>query len=82
MHRADPFPLYTRITQAAYLEPHLDVIDDQALHAESTEALPVGWFHDRLATHLAERAGDTTVLTASRMSPETRATQILQRIAS
>ena len=80
MHRADPFPSYRRLIHAAYVEPQLDVIDERALQAELAEAVPAGWFYDRLAIHLAERAGDTALLTASRLSLATRAAQILWRI--
>jgi membrane protease YdiL (CAAX protease family) len=79
-HRADPFPFFAQVVRAAYWEPHLTATEERTLQAQLAEALPVGWFYDRLAIHLAERAGDTALQAASEASLQARAAPLLWRV--
>ncbi len=53
-----PFPLYARFVEGAYGDGSLEKDAEQELQAELAEGLPAGWFYDRLAVNLAQRAGD------------------------
>jgi membrane protease YdiL (CAAX protease family) len=56
----DPLPLFADLVVAAYGESPVDDADRYVLRqAEAAEALPAGWFYDRLAERLARRANDT-----------------------
>lgn len=53
-----PFPLYARLVEGAYGEGSLEKDLEQELQATLAEAIPAGWFYDRLAVNLARRADD------------------------
>ncbi|HJU04883.1 MAG TPA: CPBP family intramembrane glutamic endopeptidase [Nitrospiraceae bacterium] len=79
-HRGDPFPFFARVVRAAYLEMPLPHAEESALQARLAEVLPAGWFYDRLAIRLAERAGDTALQAAADASLQTRAAPLLRRV--
>lgn len=56
-----PFPLYARFVEGAYGTESLEKDAEQELQAELAEAVPAGWFYDRLAVNLAHRAGDVAL---------------------
>ncbi|MGH7230150.1 MAG: lysostaphin resistance A-like protein [Nitrospiraceae bacterium] len=80
VHRSDPFPFFARLLRAAYLGPPLNSTDELDLQAELATTLPAGWFYDRLAIALAERAGHHDLLAAARASLAARAGELLWRI--
>jgi membrane protease YdiL (CAAX protease family) len=55
----NPFPVYARLLEAAYLDQGAIGTDEAAaLRDELSGEVPDGWFADRLAISLAARAGD------------------------
>lgn len=57
--RQDPFPRLAELIRAAYSEsPPPDRDSVETMQSDLAELLPLGWFYDRLATRLAQRAGD------------------------
>jgi len=59
----DPLPQFADLVIAAYGEGPVHDADRYVLwQAEVAEALPTGWFYDRLAERLARRANDTALL--------------------
>jgi CAAX protease family protein len=60
--RADPLPRFAGFIRAAYSEgppPKQEIA--AKMQAELGELLPVGWFHDRVATRLARRTGQAAL---------------------
>lgn len=78
--RPDSFPFLARLVRAAYLEPAVEPNVARALQAELAEALPAGWFYDRLAIGLAERSGDEKMLAAIQEAMAKRAAPLLRRV--
>ncbi len=59
----DPLPQFANLVTAAYGEGPVHDADTYVLwQAELAEALPAGWFYDRLAERLARRANDAALL--------------------
>ena len=59
----DPLPQFADLVTAAYGEgPGYDADQYVLWQAELAEALPAGWFYDRLAERLARRADDAALL--------------------
>ena len=59
----DPLPQFADLVMAAYGEGPVHDAEKYVLwQAEVAEALPAGWFYDRLAERLARRANDTARL--------------------
>lgn len=77
--REDPFPLYTRLIDAAYLDGRLAVGEAFRLQAELAEMLAAGWFYDRLATRLAERVDDHALLSTIQAAAGLRQDELLAR---
>jgi uncharacterized protein len=60
----DPFPQFADLVMAAYGEGPAQDADSYAVwQAELAEVLPSGWFYDRLAERLAQRANDSSLVT-------------------
>src|SRR6185295_12756 len=60
----DPLPQFADLVMAAYGEgPRHNADQYVSWQAELAEALPAGWFYDRLAERLARRAGDAALVT-------------------
>jgi hypothetical protein len=57
----EPYPSYAVVLRAAYLGVIPDRETVGLLQAEVAEALPGGWFYDRVMLNLAESAGDKTL---------------------
>ena len=76
----DPFPVYARLLQAAYLDQAPIGADEAtALHDELESEVPDGWFGDRLAISLAARAGDEAWLTEAQDNLAARGEALLWR---
>jgi len=77
--RPEPYHTFKRLLSAAYLGP--PPLSDAAtyLEAQLAEALPSGWFYDRLAVRLAARAGHRPLVTATEQASGLRASELLER---
>jgi len=76
----DPFPVYARLLQAAYVDQAPIGVDEAtALHDELESEIPDGWFGDRLAISLAVRAGDEAWLTEAQDNLASRGEALLWR---
>lgn len=76
----DPFPVYARLLGAAYLtHDQLEPDAARALQGDLEEAIPAGWFADRLALSLATRAGDRVWLTEVQRGLSERGDELLRR---
>ena len=60
----EPYPNYAAVLRAAYLGVIPDRETVRLLQAEVAEALPGGWFYDRVMLNLAENAGDKALRSA------------------
>jgi uncharacterized protein len=59
----DPLPQFADLVMAAYGEGPAQDADSYAVwQAELAEVLPSGWFYDRLAERLAQRANDSSLV--------------------
>ena len=59
----DPLPQFADLVMAAYGEAPVQDADQYVVwQAEVAEALPAGWFYDRLAERLARRANDVALV--------------------
>ena len=59
----DPLPQFADLVTAAYGEGPVHDADQYVLwQAKAAEALPSGWFYDRLAERLARRANDAALM--------------------
>jgi len=76
----DPFPVYARLLQAAYLD-QAPIEEDRAvaLRDELMEEVPAGWFADRLAVSLATQAGDQAWLSEAQENLAVRSHALLWR---
>jgi len=78
-HWPDPFPSFALLIRAGYLEPRLDRASELGLQARLAEALPAGWFYDRLAMSLAMKAGDRGLLSSAEEALASRGELLLGR---
>jgi uncharacterized protein len=75
--RDDPFPRYGEVIRAVYGAESLPDADTLGLmQADLAEILPAGWFYDRAAARLAERAGDPAFLAAIEEQSSIRADRL------
>lgn len=79
--RAEP-PLagWAPLLRAAYLEPAAGALSRADLADALPEALPAGWFRDRLARRLLTRADDRTALAALSSARTERLAPLLPRV--
>jgi hypothetical protein len=75
----DPFPSFARLLMIGYGGGEQDQIGGEALQAASAEALPAGWFADRLAGRLAVSSGNRAWFSAVDEALVERGKRILQR---
>lgn len=76
----NPFPVYARLLQAAYLDQAPIGADEAtALHDELEREFPDGWFGDRLAIGLATQAGDQAWLAEAQDNLAARGEALLWR---
>jgi membrane protease YdiL (CAAX protease family) len=70
---------WAAVVEAAYLAaPSAD--EARELRAALDDLLPAGWFHDRVALRLADRAGDTAARDGIVASAQRRTTTLLRRV--
>ena len=79
-HRPDPFPFFADVIGAAYLEGDVRPEQGIALQARLAEVLPLGWFYDRLAINIAERAGNAAFADTFRSALAARSAPLLRRL--
>ena len=83
-NREDPFPVYARMIAAAYVDPRVDPTVAptiaRSLQAELADALPAGWFYDKIALRLAERSGDQELLASIASESAARVMPLLQKV--
>lgn len=79
-NREDPFPLFARMIRAAYVDPRIDLMIARSLQAELADALPAGWFYDKMALRLAERSGDRDRLASITAESAARVMPLLQKV--
>ena len=79
-NREDPFPVYARMIEAAYVDPRVDPTIARSLQAELADALPTGWFYDKIVLRLAERSGDQERLTSVASESAARVMPLLQKV--
>lgn len=75
----EPAAALSRIIAAAYLGTPMDRESEKALQAELAELVPAGWFYDRVAVRLAERAEDRAMLAMVERQSAARAGRLLAR---
>lgn len=73
----EPMPLYAQLIEAAYGTGLLERAREIEHQAVLAEALPSGWFYDRLAARLAKRAGDQALLATVEQHNAVRGEQVL-----
>ena len=78
--REDPFPLFARLIRAAYVDSRIDPTIAQALQAELADAVPAGWFYDKVALRLAERSRDPNLFASITRESEARASPLLHKV--
>lgn len=71
--QSEPYPFFARLLQAGYVNSPLSSADAFDLQAHLAEQPVTGWFYGRLASRIAERAGDRPLL-------ETIGTSFRQRV--
>jgi uncharacterized protein len=70
--RVDPLPRLAELIRAAYRDERPpDRETAEAMQADLVDMLSIGWFHDRVAIRLAQRAGDTEL--AARLQEQSAA---------
>jgi hypothetical protein len=77
--RQEPLRSLADVVRTAYIEGPLPA-DDLAVQRELLDALPSGWFTDRLTMAWARRAGDAAGLAAAQEALEERAGRLLSRV--
>ncbi|HEX2055902.1 MAG TPA: type II CAAX endopeptidase family protein [Nitrospiraceae bacterium] len=77
--RDEPYPLLGEILEAAYGGARLSRAQEQRTQADLADLIPAGWFYDRVATRIAEAAGDTPLLQAVRESADRRVQAVMLR---
>jgi membrane protease YdiL (CAAX protease family) len=77
--QSDPYPLFARLLQAGYVDPHLSPAAGFDLQTHLAEQPLTGWFYTQLATRIAERAGDRPLLVSIETSSLQRVEALLWR---
>ncbi|HKT36287.1 MAG TPA: CPBP family intramembrane glutamic endopeptidase [Nitrospira sp.] len=73
----NPLPQYADIIRAAYSEePPPDADSVEALQGRLADALPVGWFYDRLIIRLAQRSGHSDLASVIQEQSDRRADRL------
>ncbi|MFM8550975.1 MAG: lysostaphin resistance A-like protein [Nitrospiraceae bacterium] len=75
----EPYPIFARLLSAAYLEPRIERAREVTLQAELAERLPVGWFYDRLALRMSDKAGDEPLRVATTQAQLGRTEPLMER---
>lgn len=79
-YREDPFPMFARMMRAAYVDPRIDPTSARSFEAQLTDALPAGWFHDKMALRLAQRANDRDLVASVTSESAARVIPLLNKV--
>ncbi len=79
VRQGEPYPTFVRLLQAGYVEPRVPPASGFELQAYLAEQPVSGWFYSRLATRIAERAGDRLLLVTIESSSLQRVEALLWR---
>jgi hypothetical protein len=74
-----PMPFFGHLIEAGYGAQSLNKTREMELQAALAETLPAGWFYNRLAARLAQRAGDHAFLETVEGQREVRGEQLQSR---
>lgn len=74
-----PYPGFARFLQAGYIDSHVSPAQAFDLQTHLAEQPLTGWFYSRLATRIAERSGDRSLLATIEASSQHRAAALLWR---
>lgn len=77
--QGEPYPSFSRLLQAAYVDAHVPPPVALNLQAYLAEQPVAGWFYTRLATRIAERAGDRPLLLTIEHSSQQRVETLVRR---
>lgn len=77
--QSEPYPFFARLLQAGYVNLLLSPADAFDLQAHLAEQPVTGWFYSRLATRIAEGAGDRPLLATIEASFRQRVEPLLWR---
>ena len=77
--QTEPYPAYAELLRAGYLEGRVSPSVGFELQAYLAEQPVSGWFYSRLATRIAERAGDRPLLATIDTSSQQRVEGLLWR---
>jgi Predicted metal-dependent membrane protease len=77
--QSEPYAFFSRLLQAGYLNSLLSSADAFDLQARLAEQPVTGWFYSRLASRIAERAGDRPLLETIEASSRQRVEPLLWR---
>lgn len=75
----EPYPTFRRLLSAAYLGARPGRDDGIYLIARMAELMPDGWFYERLAARLADRAGLRTLQVTTEQELRRRGARLLAR---
>ena len=79
VRQGEPYPTFARLLQAGYVDPRVPPASGFELQAYLAEQSVSGWFYSRLATRIAERAGDRPLLVTIETSLQQRVEALLWR---
>jgi len=79
VRQGEPYPTFTRLLQAGYVDARVTPASGFELQAYLAEQPVSGWFYSRLATRIAERAGDRPLLVTIETSSQQRVEAVLWR---
>ncbi|MCS6328708.1 MAG: CPBP family intramembrane metalloprotease [Nitrospira sp.] len=77
--QGEPYPSFARLLQAAYVDANVSPPVALNLQAYLAEQPVTGWFYARLATRIAERAGDRPLLVTIDTSSQQRIEALVWR---
>lgn len=76
----DPFPSFAWLVRTAYLQPAITPEEADAAQAMLAEALPAGWFFERMATALATKGGQSSFLTSLKEQVSAKEARLLVKV--
>ncbi len=79
VRQAEPYPRFARLLQAGYVDTRLSPDAGFDLQAYLAEQPVTGWFYSRLATRIAERAGDRSLLVTIETASQQRVEALVWR---
>jgi membrane protease YdiL (CAAX protease family) len=77
--QSEPYPLFAKLLQAAYVDARVAPVYAFDLQAQLAEQPVTGWFYSTLATRIAERSGNRSLLATIDASSQQRTAVLLGR---